>query len=371
METHDRDGSKSWRKRLPSGLVLRALLVAGLLLIAVLGWVTLSGGAQHAAVAAITRAGGKVQYDWEVTQTHGPDGEESIPNPGGPPRWPRALIALVGPDCLGDVVVVDLQRNDDQYLQERVERQRNELSGDFVARQKAADLAMAAAGRLRRLQHLSVAFSRVSNAGMDHLRALTGLESLKLAYLDGTTSEVYKTIEALTRLRTLELESLPLTDAELSFLEHLTELRTLELEQVKLTDAGMVYLKGLIHLRRLTLDSLAISSAGLDHLRAMTHLSVLKIRKTGVQDLSAIRHLAELRELYIMRNPIGDDGLAPVAALPALETLDLSHTNVTDAALQHLQNLPRLARLDLKKTHLTADAVARFRAARPQVAVEY
>jgi hypothetical protein len=315
--------------------------------------------------------GGKVQYDWEVTRIHGPDGDESIPNPSGRPRWPRALVALVGPDCLGDVVGVDLQRNDNQYLRDRVERQQNEPSEDLITRQRAADLAMAAAGRLHRLQHLSVAFTPVSNSGMDHLRALTGLERLKLAYLDGTTAEAYTPIEALTRLRTLELESLPLTDAELSFLQHLTELRTLELEQVKLTDAGMVYLKGLIHLRTLTLDSVAISSAGLDYLRAMSHLSVLKIRKTGVTDLSAIRHLAELRELYIMRNPIGDDGLAPIAALAALETLDLSHTDVTDAALKLLQDLPRLAHLDLKKTHLTAEAVAKFRAARPQVAVEY
>jgi hypothetical protein len=371
METSEPDRSKLGRKRLPTDLIVRVLLVMGVLLVAVLAWVVLSGGGQHAAVAAITRAGGKVQYDWEVTRTHGPDGDESVPNPGGQPPWPRAVIAFVGPDCFGDVVSVDLQRNDNRYLQERVERQQNEPSGDLIAHQKAADRALAAATRLRRLQHLSIAFSPVSNAGLDHLRALTGLESLKLAYLDGTTGEAYKPIESLTRLRALELESLPLTDAELSFLPHLTELRTLELEQVKLTDAGMVYLKDLIHLRTLTLDSVAITSAGLERLHELARLSVLKIRKTGVQDLSPIRHLAELRELYVMRNPIGDDGLAPIAVLMALEKLDLSHTDITDAALQHLRHLPRLAHLDLKKTHLTAEAVATFRTARPQVVVEY
>ena len=93
-------------------------------------------------------------------------------------------------------------------------------------------------------------------------------------------------------------------------------------------------------MRKLTLDSVAVTSAGLCSIRNMTHLSALKIRKTGVQDLGAIRHLAELRQLYLMRNPIGDDGLAPVAELIALERIDLSHTAVTDAALKYLCNLP-------------------------------
>jgi hypothetical protein len=372
METPDLERSKSWRQRLPVRLAIRALLVAGLLLVVLLGWAVFRGGVQHAAVVTIRKAGGMVHYDWEVTRIPGPDGEESISNPGGQPRWPRALVGFIGPDFFGDVVAVDFQRNGDQYLRERLERQQNEPSEDLIQRQRAADLAMAAAAsQLSKLEHLSIAFSPPSNVGLDQLRVLKGLERLRLAHLDGATGEAYKPIEGLKRLRALELEALPPTDAELSFLQHLKELRTLELEQVKLTDAGMAYLEGLVHLRTLTLDSVAITSAGLDHLRDMAHLSALKIRKTGVQDLSAIRHLTGLRELYIMRSPIGDDGLAPVAELAALETLDLSHTDVTDASLSRLQQLPHLSHLDLKKTRLTAEAVARFRAARPQVAVEY
>ncbi len=370
MEPHDVARVKPWRQRLPDRLIARVLLSLVLLLGIGLCWVVISGGTQRVAVAAITRAGGKVGYNWEVTRVHAPDGDFSIPNPNGRPWWNPALVALLGPDCFGDVVSVDLQRND-KYLQDRLERQRNEPSGDLIARQRDADAALAAAGTLPHLYRLSIAFAPVTNDGMDHLRELAGLESLKLGHLDGTTIEGFKNIEGLTRLRELELESLPLTDAALALLRRLTELRTLELEQVKLTDAGMAHLEGLVKLRNLTLDSVPVTSTALGHLRHMTHLSTLKIRKTGVQDLGPIRHLAELRELYVMRNPIDDDGLAPVAELGALEKLDLSHTAVTDAALKHLQNLPRLANLDLKKTHLTAAAVAEFRKARPQVAVEY
>jgi hypothetical protein len=370
MEPHDLAPAKPLRQRLPDGLIARVLLGLVLLLGAGLCWIVISGGTQRVAVAAITRAGGKVSYDWELTRVHGPDGDFSIPNPNGRPRWNPALITLFGPDCFGDVVSVDLQRND-KYLQDRLEWLRNEPSGDLIARERDADAAMAGTGQLQHLYRLVLAFTPVTNAGMDHLRNLTGLQSLRLAHLDGTTAPGFKHIEQLTRLRELELESLPLTDAELSFLRHMPELRTLELEQVKLNDAGMVHLDGLVKLRNLTLDSVPISSTALDHLRHMTHLSTLKIRKTGVQNLDAIRHLAELRELYIMRNPIDDDGLAPVAELVALEKLDLSHTSVTDAALKHLRKLPRLANLDLKKTRLTAAAVAEFRSARPQVVVEY
>jgi hypothetical protein len=49
----------------------------------------------------------------------------------------------------------------------------------------------------------------------------------------------------------------------------------------------------------------------------------------------------------------------------------MSHTEVTDAGLKYLLNLPRLSHLDLKHTRITAPAVAEFRAARPQVAVDY
>lgn len=370
MEPHDLARAKPWQQRLPDGLIARVLLSLVLLLGFGLCWIVINGGAQRVAVAAITRVGGKVGYDWELTRVHGPDGEFSIPNPNGRSWWHPALVALLGPDCFGDVVSVDLQRND-KYLQDRLERLRNEPSGDLIARQRDADAAVAAAGSLQRLYRLSIAFTPVTNAGMDHLRQLTGLESLKLGNLDGTTVEGFKNIEGLTRLRELELESLPLTDTALSLLRRLTELQTLELEQIKLTDAGMAHLECLVKLRKLTLDSVPITSPALDHLRHMTHLSTLKIRKTGVQDLGAIRHLTELRELYIMRNPIDDDGLAPVAELGALEKLDLSHTAVTDAALEHLRNLPRLANLDLKKTHLTAAAVAEFRKARPHIDVEY
>ena len=149
------------------------------------------------------------------------------------------IVNVLGPVCFGDIVSVDLRPNDNHYLHDRIERLRNELSGDLIARQRDADATLAGVGRLPRVQRLSIAFTPVSDAGMNCLRALTGLGSLSLRYLDGTTSEGFRNIKGMTQLRTLELESLPLTDAELSLLRPLTELRTLELEQVKLTDAGM------------------------------------------------------------------------------------------------------------------------------------
>jgi hypothetical protein len=351
---------------------MKRLALGAVLLVALgLGWVVLRAAAQRMIVAAITRAGGKVHYDWQMTRAQSPDGVGPVLNPEGRPRWHPGLVALLGADCFGHVVGAELGGNDGQYLRDRIERLHEEPSDDLIIRQRAADALVADVARLRRLQWLAIAFTPISDAGLNALGRLSGLESLRLAALDGTTAAGFKPLERLTSLRALELESLPLADAELSLLRRLTALRTLELEQVGLTDAGMTHLEGLVELRRLNLDSVAVTAAGLDHLHNLRHLAALKIRRTAVRDLAAIRGLVELRELEIMRNPIGDDGLAPIAELPALERIDMSHTEVTDAGLKHLLNLPRLSRLDLKHTRITAPAVAEFRTARPQVAVDY
>ena len=64
-------------------------------------------------------------------------------------------------------------------------------------------------------------------------------------------------------LRVLELGGTRITDAGLVHLRGLTNLKMLVLDRTKVTDAGMVHLKGLVNLEELRLQSTAITGADL------------------------------------------------------------------------------------------------------------
>ena len=62
------------------------------------------------------------------------------------------------------------------------------------------------------------------------------------------------------------------TDAGLVHLKGLTELQTLQLANTKVTDAGLVHLKGLTKLQKLELYNTKVTDAGLMHLNGLTNL---------------------------------------------------------------------------------------------------
>jgi hypothetical protein len=76
---------------------VRALIVAVLVIGAGLGWLVRRSQVQRDAVAAITKAGGLVEYAWES------------PDPRFKPKlwWPKWLMEWVGVDHFGNVLYVD------------------------------------------------------------------------------------------------------------------------------------------------------------------------------------------------------------------------------------------------------------------------
>ena len=77
--------------------------------------------------------------------------------------------------------------------------------------------------------------------------------------------------EGLTGLETLNLgHNTEVTNAGLVHLKELTGLKVLYLFDTKVTDAGLVHLKGLTKLKQLHLDDTKVTDAGLVHLCRFT-----------------------------------------------------------------------------------------------------
>jgi hypothetical protein len=95
--------SRWWRRFLRvsvRGMIVVVLLIGGLL-----GWVVRSARIQRDAVAAITKEGGNVWYDWDL-KAGVRDGE-------GKPWGPSWLVKTIGVDYFGNVVVVMMSRGSD------------------------------------------------------------------------------------------------------------------------------------------------------------------------------------------------------------------------------------------------------------------
>jgi hypothetical protein len=88
--------SRPWRRFLRFSV--RGLIVIVLVIGVGLGWVVRQAHVQRDAVAAILRAGGVVEYDWQRRN------RKSIP--GGEPSAPRWLVHLIGGDYFGHVTAV-------------------------------------------------------------------------------------------------------------------------------------------------------------------------------------------------------------------------------------------------------------------------
>ena len=90
-----------------------------------------------------------------------------------------------------------------------------------------------------------------------------------------------------------------LTDAGLEHLKGLTNLQTLYLSGTKVTDAGMEHLKGLTELQVLYLSGTQVTDAGLEHLKGLTNLRILALRNTNVTD-AGLEHLKGLTNLIYL-----------------------------------------------------------------------
>ena len=185
----------SGRPRLPRiRLRVRSLMLLVLALGCWLGWYLQRVRTQQNAVAAVVKAGGTLDYDWNWGH-YNPD----IVDYNGKARAPRWLAKWVPEDYVANVNYVSL------------------IHRPQLGTEKANDETLRRVGRLKHLEFLSLYGTDVTDAGLAH-------------------------VENLTELRDLDLRKTAVGDAGLAHLKGLTNLRLLSIAETRVTDEAVLAL---------------------------------------------------------------------------------------------------------------------------------
>ena len=127
-------------------------------------------------------------------------------------------------------------------------------------------------------------------------------------------------VDALPRLRSVDLDGTGVDDAAVAHLERLPELDDLRLCETRITDAGLASVARLRRLQTLSLADTRITDAGLAHLAGHLTLAVLNIQGTDVRG-PGLAGLAECPRLRLLALPdvAGDDRRALAERRPGLD----------------------------------------------------
>jgi hypothetical protein len=216
---------------------------------------------------------------------------------------------------------------------------------------------------LKCLQELSLYRTLVTDAGLEHLKALTKLQRLNLTSVNpvikraGSTGRIPRAYSSsgLPAPNPLGLPGPHVTDVGLEHLKALTNLQSLSLKATDVTDAGMKHLGDLVNLGTLDLNDTGVGDAGLEHLKRLTKLQDLSLFNTNVTD-SGLEHLKGMTSLQWL-DLGGSSG-------------PIGNVAVTDAGLEHLKGLTNLLHLGLWGTKVSAESANRLRQALPKCRID-
>jgi len=169
------------------------------------------------------------------------------------------------------------------------------------------------------------------------------------------------------------LHSPRISDAAMEHVRALPQLKELWLFNSEITDAGLRHLKDLKKLEKLGHNSAKVTDAGLSHLKSLSQLKVLALNNTQITDagLEHLKDLKQLHELFLIDTQITDAGLKRLRGLTQLWDLRLGGTKVTDAGLQYLKGLSELYWLWLDNTKVTDAGVRKLQQALPKCMIEW
>ncbi|HNB18666.1 MAG TPA: hypothetical protein PLC15_24985, partial [Candidatus Obscuribacter sp.] len=236
-----------------------------------------------------------------------------------------------------------------RLAEELIERNQNErkLSFEFY---DMTDQAMEYMPRLKKLEELSLAHTRITNSGLKYLTALP-LTGLILTNTD-IDNEGLKHIAKLTRLGYLNLSDTDVNDEGLRQLEPLKDLSDLNLAATKITDRGLPFLKVHQPIWKLVLLNTNVTDSGMAAITELKNLECLDVDSTAVT-IVGLRKLTacdKLRTLNLQNCLFNDRDAAELAKLlPALSNLNISHTQLTGKGLLSLAKLPKLSRLTINR----------------------
>lgn len=187
------------------------------------------------------------------------------------------------------------------------------------------------------------------------------------------TDEVLGLLSHLPDLERLDLRATRITDAGLAHLKVCPRLRSLNLISAgRVTDAGLAHLKGLSQLEHLDLQGTGVTGTGFAHLSGLKRLRAIRLSGDRITDetIKQLASLAGLEELLLAYTRVTDEGMAHLAAIPGVRRLHLRSGRISDPGLTHLKGAANLELLEIASTPRVTDAArADLRRTRPKLQV--
>jgi hypothetical protein len=257
-----------------------------------------------------------------------------------------------------------------RLAKELVEKNLNtkKLSFEFL---DMTDQSMVHLAKLKKVEELSLAHTRISNTGLKYLSELP-LRGLNLTNTN-IDSDGLKEIAKLKNLGYLNLSDTDVDDEGLRLLAGLADLSDLNLSATKVTDRGLPLLLTHQPMWKLVLLNTNVTDSGMNSVAKLKNLECLDLDSTAVTivGLRVLSKCAKLRTLNVQNCRFNDQGAAELPRLlPKLSNLDVSHTQLTGRGLLSLAKLPLLNRLIINRLPVISQAeINAFKAISPDCEV--
>lgn len=207
-----------------------------------------------------------------------------------------------------------------------------------------------------KLEYLNLSGNRIKSVAA--LQDLSGLTELNVS---GNELGSIAAIGRLTNLKTLWMDKVGLSDADLEELYNLKNLKKLSIkDNADLSEAAVATLK-----KKLSGCSISHSELKSEIVLAGKSFAVdaenVEANGLGLSDISKVSGFTNVKHLDLSHNSISR--LSPLSTLKTLETLDLSNNSISDiSALASLKNLKQLW---LNGNSISADQIQALKAALP------
>lgn len=176
----------------------------------------------------------------------------------------------------------------------------------------------------------------LTDEGLRSLQGTPNLAAIQLIFLSKITPDGIQELATLSKLESLELNSLPNSNANWKAVGQITSLKSL-----RVVGTGI--------------DPFQASQKELSYLNTLTNLEVLDLPQVPFDDqtLKAVRSMGKLQKFRCLGPRVTDDGLVSLQGLVNLETLKLTHAKISIDGLEQLSQMPALQEVDLGKLDVT------------------
>ena len=228
------------------------------------------------------------------------------------------------------------------------------------------DKGLAVLGRLKSLVDFRIDTTKLTDEGVKHIAAHSGLTNLSI-YNAAITDASMDRLSILKNMGWFSLSDCPrLTDRGLSRINAFSKLRILAISNVALTDRGLARLRNLTNVYSLILRGTKITNNGVVALKAFPKLSNLSVNNTDIGDGGLEILPPGIQLLALTGTKITDAGIAHLKRQRRLRLLRLDDTTVSDQCIDSLAAIKSLRELNLNGTRFTVAGVATLRKAMPK-----